>query len=470
MIQTTRTGADGESCNREQRVLASLIDPVTAATASATADRMGLAARHFGDPQWRDNFDVYRERGPEVFNGTLAGFPACDLSFDDPGELEDAVRQMIAHNPGPTCNDAAELLAEPDDPDDPLIEGLVECGSFVAVVGPAKAAKSFFALEAATCLATGRDAFGRKTKRQRVYYANIEVSRKRCKKRLRAICDAFGISAEELRGWLAIDNLRGQTATWERCLAEAKRTKAQVVIIDPFYQIFKGKETDEGDCLLAVEEMKQFLAADFSLFVVFHAPKGYSGDRQIVDMVSGSSVLVRFPENVVAILPHATEKNARVVDCSILRDYPPPDQFSVKFENGALVMAPDIAPILPTGRGGRGPAKTPTDREAEKVKAHNSTFANMDADLAAYLDGRGDDLPSMGEVKDTLRQKYTKGNVEDFIRARKESGAIATHPEMKWDATQKTWRKVGSGNGGRTFCSTPARIADYHAKTERLPI
>lgn len=470
MISTNQTATAIERNNRERHVLASLIDPDTATAAGEIAKRCGLNADHFSDEEIRTAFDILNQNGAESFHGRLLGANVRDISIGDAEELEAETRRMIIDNPGPTCSDAAELLAEPDEPDDPLIEGLVECGSFVAVVGPAKAAKSFFALEAATCLATGRDVFGRKAKRQRVYYANIEVSRKRCKKRLRAICDAFGISPDELRGWLAIDNLRGQTATWEHCLAEAKRTKAQVVIIDPFYQIFKGKETDEGDCLLAVEEMKRFLAAGHSLFVVFHAPKGHSGDRQIVDMISGSSVLVRFPENVVAILPHATEKNARVVDCSILRDYPPPDRFSVKFDNGALVMAPEIEPALPTGRGGRGPSKSPSDRDAEKVQAHNRTFDNMDADLAAYLDKRGDNLPSMGEIKDALRRKYTKGNVEEFIKARKESGAIATHAEMKWDDKKRTWRKIGSGNGGRTFCSTPARIAEYHEKTERLPL
>ncbi|MCR5750747.1 MAG: helicase RepA family protein [Kiritimatiellae bacterium] len=459
-----------ERSERERRVVASLIDPSTRAAAEDTTKRHGLTERHFSNAQWRDNFEVLAKSGADVFKGKLGGGPACDVSIDDPDELEAAVRRIVADYQPPSCSDAADLLAEPDDPDDPLIYGIVERGAFVAIVGPAKAAKSHLAEKIAVHIATGRDIFNRQTKRQRVYCANIEVSRKRYKKRLRAICAASDIRPEDLRGWLAIDNLRGKEATWDYCLAEARRRKAEVVIIDPFYRIFKGKETDEGDCILAVEEMSKFLAAGFSLFVVFHAPKGYSGDRQIVDMISGSSVLVRFPENVIAILPHATEKTARVVDCSILRDYPPPNQFTVKFENGTLVMAPDIEPLLPTGRGGRGLAKSSAARDAEKVQAHNETFAKMDVDLTAYLDKRGDDLPSMSEVKDRLRQKYTKGNVEEFLQTRKQAGIIATHAEMVWDERQKAWRKKGSGNGGRTFCSTPARIAAYHDKTERLPL
>lgn len=397
------------------------------------------------------------------------------MQADQDRALKDAMkRQRPATNERKTkpstCKDAADWLKEPDQPDDPLVEGLIECQSIVAIVGPSKAAKSYLALQMAVEIATGRDTFGRKTKRQRVYYVNVEVSAKQCKKRLRAICRAYGITPDELRGWLFIDNLRGEKATWAHCFDEAKRREVQVVILDPFYQVFEGKETDETDCKNATEEMKRFVAAGFTLFVVFHAPKGYSGDRQIVDMISGSAVLVRFPENVVAILPHATEKLARVVDCSVLRDYSPPDPFSVKFDNGALVMAPDIEPILPTGRGTRRVSKSSAERDAEKVKAHNDTFDSMDAALKSYLDKRGDALPSIGEVTYHLRRRFTKANVAEFLKARRESGALATCPEMRWDERTKTWKTVGPKNGGRILCSTSDRIAAYRKKTETFPL
>lgn len=385
--------------------------------------------------------------------------------------ISDAQKQAAGEqNHQPTCKDAADWLKEPDQPDDPLIDGLIECGSLVAIVGPAKAAKSFLALHIAAVIATGRELFGRKTKRQRVYYANVEVSAKQCKKRLRAICDALQITDNELRGWLKIDNLRGETATWARCYEEAKRSKAEVVIIDPFYQVFKGKENDEGDCQQAVEEMKKYLAAPYSLFVVFHAPKGYSGDRQVVDMISGSSVLVRFPENVVAILPHATDKMARVIDCGVLRDYPPPDPVSVKFDKGALVLAPEIEPALATGRGIRQPSKSKAEKDAEKVKEQNEQKAKLDAALKRYLDKRGDDLPGATDLTDELRRTFPKNDVEDFIRIKVGKGELEKTHEMRWDDKAKAWKKVGSGQRGKTFISTPERIAAYKKKTSELPI
>lgn len=368
-----------------------------------------------------------------------------------------------------TCKDAADWLKETDEPDDPLFEGLIEVGSMIAIVGPAKAAKSHLTEEAAVCIATGVDFLGHKTKRQRVYVANVEVSAKQYKKRLRNICRGLHIAGEQLRGMLFVDNLRGHEATWSGIMDAAKRHDAQVVIIDPFYQVFKGKETDEGDCQVAIEEMKKFLAEGFTLFVVFHAPKGFSGDRQIVDMVSGSSVLVRFPENVIAILPHASDKLARVVDCSVLRDYVAPDPFSVKFSEGALIPAPDIVPELKSGRVSRTP-KSRAAKDAEAVKYENEQRAEMEKALTAYLDERGDNLAGAGEIETHLRKRFAKSKVEDFLKCKKKDGTLLTHAEMRWDASTARWANVGSRHGGKTFINTPERIAAYHAKVSSLPV
>ena len=378
--------------------------------------------------------------------------------------------------------DAATWLAEPDEPDDPLIAELIERGSLVAIVGPAKAAKSWLALILCVCVATGRDFYGRATKRQVVYYANVEVSAKQAKKRLRAICRGMNIDTAELAGWLHIDNLRGTTATWERCRSAAHTVCADVVVIDPFYQVFKGEERDETACLAAVEEMKKFLADGLTLFVVFHAPKGYSGDRQIVDMISGSSILVRFPENVIAILPHATDKDARVIDCSVLRDYAAPDPFCVRFEDGTLALAPDIQPILKGTRATKQP-KTEAEKKAEEAarqkEREEGNRTRREAFFAAAVevaDEAGDDLLDC----DTFKRKLIE----------KPGGAVSKNPRSAdfaalWNAAiaerggvlrvQHKQERKANGSVGNTktptkFVSTPERIAAYLDQFNRLDI
>ena len=378
--------------------------------------------------------------------------------------------------------DAAAWLDEPDEPDDPLIGELIERGSLIAIVGPAKAAKSWLAMILCVCIATGRDFYGRATKRQRVYYANVEVSAKQAKKRLRAICRGLNVASAELAGWLHIDNLRGEVATWGQCYTAAKSVCADVVVIDPFYQVFKGEERDEAACLAAVEEMKKFLADGLTLFVVFHAPKGYSGDRQIVDMISGSSILVRFPENVIAILPHATEKDARVIDCSVLRDYAAPDPFCVRFENGTLALASDLQPILKGAKTTKQP-KTEAEKKAEEAarqkEREEGNRKRREAFFAAAVevaDEAGDDLLDAATFKQRLIEKP--------------GGAVSKNPQSAdfaglWKAAtgeqggvlriQRKQERKPDGSVGNTktptkLVSTPERIAAYLDQFNRLDI
>lgn len=397
-----------------------------------------------------------------------AGGISCEL-ID--GELPQQKKQM--HAESKTRKNAAKWIDEPEEPDNPLIENLINVGSMFAIVGPAKAAKSWLAEQLAVCLASGRDFFGRNVKRQRVYVANVEVSEKQYGKRLRSICKRLSISKSDLDGWLYVDNLRGENATWEWCFEDAKFLKAQTVIIDPFYQVFRGKETDENDCRYAVDEMKKFLKAGFTLGVVFHAPKGKPGDREVVDMISGSSVLVRYPENVIAIMPHAKDKTARVVDCSVLRDYPAPDSFSVKFDEGALVLAEDIAPETKASYSNRR-GRTPEEREAEKVNKQNADRDNLATAAKAYLDQCGDNLPSAGELRTHLEKSFAKGKVEKFIKdsldaPESETFALRSAQDMVPDG-EGGWKVKPSKAGGKKRVSTPERIEAFMRKFDRLPI
>lgn len=245
--------------------------------------------------------------------------------------------------------DAADWLAEPDEPETPLVAKFIEIGEVFAMVGQAKAGKSLIALQLAVCIASGSPFLGMECARRRVYVGNLEVSAKQYKKRLRRICRGMNLNPDTLRGWLFIDNMKGETADWDTALAMCKANECGVAIIDPFYQIARIVETDEAQCLDAVEKMKQFTLAGITLGIVFHSPKGFSGDRQLIDMISGSSILARFPESVIGLLNHATEKTARVVD-AVLRNYAPPQPFAVTLESGVLELAPELLPDVASAR------------------------------------------------------------------------------------------------------------------------
>lgn len=394
-----------------------------------------------------------------------------DIANSDFIAAEIAEETEKAHAASSSCKDAADWLDEPDEPDNPLIFGLVECGANVAIVGPAKSAKTWLEAQIATCIATGRPWFGRNVKKQRVYVANIEVSAKQYKKRLRSICSRMGITRDELRGQLFVDNLRGKTATWEWIRVEAKRRKAETVIIDPFYQVFKGKETDEGDCQNAIEEMKKFLADGLTLFIVYHAPKGKSGDREVVDMISGSSVLVRFPENVIAILPHASDPNVRVIDCSVLRDYAPPEPFSVKFDSGALILAPDIPPDLKHSGRSR-PYKSPAEKDAEKVKRLELMQKKLMLTAQKFLAEHSSNPPNATVFRAALEREIPKPYPENFvkdIRGGAVAGLVAQEELWRHPKTGRVGPK-GRRSGGVTFIMTEQDAQTYRERFNQLPL
>jgi len=199
------------------------------------------------------------------------------------------------------------------------------------------------------CVATGIPFWGHAVERSRVYVANLEISARQFKKRLRRMCDKLGITPDDLRGWLFVENMKGENATWQWVFDSCRERECALAVIDPFYQIFKDDENNVEACAAAIDEMKRFQRAQITLGIVFHSPKGFSGDRQLIDMISGSSILARFPESVIGLLNHAHQPTCRVVD-AVLRNYPPPEPFTVDLRDGAFMLAPDVAPDVETVR------------------------------------------------------------------------------------------------------------------------
>jgi hypothetical protein len=144
--------------------------------------------------------------------------------------------------------------------------------------------------------------------------------------------------------------------------------------------------------------MKAFARAGITLCVVFHSPKGFSGDRQLIDMISGSSILARFPESVIGLLNHATEKTARVVD-AVLRNYQPPEPFAVSLAEGALALAPYFAPEVATARNAWRRSAQPEGQPALDILPYveSELAERREAAKRGGVEFRGVCLKSLGE-------------------------------------------------------------------------
>ncbi|MBQ3745972.1 MAG: AAA family ATPase [Kiritimatiellae bacterium] len=358
---------------------------------------------------------------------------------------------------GGTCTDAADWLAEPDEPDNPLVAGFIECGEVFAMVGQAKAGKSLMALQLAVCIATGTPFVGMACARRRVYVANLEVSAKQYKKRLRRICGGLGLKSDDLRGRLFIDNMKSVTATWADTVESCRRHRCEVAIVDPFYQIARIVETDEAQCLDAIESMKAFSRMGVSLGVVFHSPKGFSGDRQLIDMISGSSILARFPESVIGLLNHATDKTARVVD-AVLRNYAPPEPFAVSVANGMLEVAPDVeADVATTRNAWKRTQKDDSQASLEPyVMAALEEYENKAAGNKEY---RG--VP-VGVLADKARKKYVKATHKALGEKRMPAEIRTLQADERIVVTSRV------GRDGVKYAGTPRMMTWWTSREDGL--
>ena len=343
-----------------------------------------------------------------------------------------------------SCIDASEWLNEPDELDAPLVAGFIECGEVFAMVGQSKAGKSLFALQLAVCIATGTPFLGMPCTRKKVYVSNLEVSAKQYKKRLRRICDGLGLQNGALCGQLFIDNMRNETAEWDNAVKECNLHKCEVAIIDPFYQIARIVETDEAQCLAAIDAMKVFTKAGISLGVVFHSPKGFSGDRQLIDMISGSSILARFPESVLGLLNHATDKTARVVD-AVLRNYAPPEPFAVSVANGMLELAPDVEADVATSRNAWKRTQK-TDSQVSLESYVMSAVEEYEKQAAGSKDYKG--IP-VGVLADKARKAYTAATHKALGEKRMPTEIKTLHADGKLVVTDRC------GRDGTKYAGTP---------------
>lgn len=247
------------------------------------------------------------------------------------------------------CDTVSEWLAEPDEPEQPIVEGIIDTGDRVAIVGQSKAKKSFFVLQLALSIATGTPFLGHKVTLQRVLLVNGEIRRAPYKKRVRRMVKAMRLDPTALGGLVVIHTC-DQVPDKEplrRVLEQATEHRCQVAGLDPFYTCV-GDESDQAEVKKAVEAMKMFAADGVTLVSVFHSSKGNIGDRQAIDRISGSGIFARDASTMLTLCEHASELN-HVVLTTVCRNHPPKEAQTIHFNEGAFEPS-DVAAVEKTGR------------------------------------------------------------------------------------------------------------------------
>lgn len=342
-----------------------------------------------------EGFNLWR-RWSE-FNDTAAKFDEPDLervwrSFKGSGMRIETLFKMAytAGWKGPPAQSrvtgslpsitADVWLASPVPPRDPVVEGMIDAGTFVELIAPSKARKSFFALQMANCIAAGRKFMAWAVPRPRkVLLINVELIADRAHDREAAMIKGLGIERGELSR-LIVCNLRGLDIPdpLESICATIREHRPEVTIIDPLYMIHGD---DESDPVAMMALYKRLLVIQnetkSAIVVVHHDAKGKSGDRDKRDRGSGSGVMGRFCDARILLTPHQADPENWVIVQMLYRYLPPQKDKTIRLEDGCLVVMEDVESIPETSKNaGRTMLKSDAVIDAALAKVVPDIVAN----------------------------------------------------------------------------------------------
>ena len=346
--RATKRSAAERRRDKETRIVASLIDPATTATAAAIVEKIGLRPEMLEDEMSRDNYETFKWQGAEAFKSGgaiyLCQMPVAELSTADAATLEADCREIVetwrrAHpeemtpeeilaQAGMAIEDAADFLKRTIEQPQWIVSDFIAQHMKGDLCGGAKSMKTFAALQLAVCIAAGRDFLNvyHVDRQHTVAYLNLELFDWNAQERLNAQTTAAGldVDGETIRGRLYLLNMRANPAalrgqcdlgacgrcknrdachgkvesicraqTAERIVnafsAVLKKHGVELVIIDPRYKlIMPGEDENTGDGLRGVLALRDALARHFAVMIVTHDPKGDTAERKTVDRGAGS--------------------------------------------------------------------------------------------------------------------------------------------------------------------------------------
>ena len=271
---------------------------------------------------------------------------------------------------------------------------------------------------------------------RRLLHCQFEIRTDHFHRRVRRMCKAMGIKANDLSDRFQIINGRGLgivgKAGIETISKLAEGINPDIVSLDPLYKIMDGIEN-------ATEGMKgtldcfDKLAEDITSAVMYihHDGKGAAGDRAIQDRGSGSGVLGRDEDYRITLTQHATEGNAVVVE-TMLRNYQPQKPFTILWEEDAntggykFVLRPDILPTKKTSKSKEIPLP-------------------VDAYLPTALTILGDQEMAQSQFLGTFKPKagLSDHRIRDFMAWATAGGCPYIVTRIDKAAKNKKWLRAG---------------------------
>lgn len=196
--------------------------------------------------------------------------------------------------------DAALMSSAPD-----VIEGMISSGTVAALYGPSRAGKTFVALHMASCIAQGRDCFGRPTQAGAVLYVPLE-GKSGIAKRIRAAVlrgGDLGQSLALLRPTGTLGATPQGAVFASKIIAAGKQLAKQagmplrLVVIDTVACALAGENENDASTMAALLAHCNRITAETGATVLLIAHPGKDRERGM----RGSSALFAGCDNVIEI-------------------------------------------------------------------------------------------------------------------------------------------------------------------------
>ena len=212
----------------------------------------------------------------------------------------------LLDNDLPNPESLSEMLENPPELAEEVIEGILRQGHKMLISGASKAGKSFLLMELCLAIGTGTRWLKWKCKKGRVLYINLEIDRASCFDRFCKILEAKGMSSEVFDN-VEIMNLRGKAAPMDklvdRLIFKAKDKGYTVIIIDPLYKVITGDENTASDMAHFMNQFDKLAEAlGCSVVCCHHHSKGQQADKRVSDRASGSGVFSRDNDAILDML------------------------------------------------------------------------------------------------------------------------------------------------------------------------
>lgn len=399
-----------------------------------------------------------------VHRGFLAtGNPPADVAdaIEAAGaQAEEAHAEEELAAAGIVFQDWRDFMAEEPPAWDWIIRDVVAKGMKGDLNAKSKQWKSFFGMQLALCVSSGRPFLDMAVPRaRRCAYFNLELIKRGAWERGAAMDAA--LKATPANGMLYVVNLRGKAGELRNhtpaLVMAVRRLGIDLVVLDPRYKLVApGEDENSAEGLRGVLDFRDALTEAAAVLMIGHDPKGDTSGKSMADRGAGSYTAGADYDFSFALTQH--EQDGYTVLSTSCRYRQSPPDLTIRFDPDRQTFDAE-ADTPPTVRqlGRNSKVIDPKDKaNSEAVKLAAFEKAVLDLVKRSELMGKGTFDIEVGKLPEAQAVGGEKRR-EKLITSLFERGIIAKTDKWVRDRSGKK-RKLGGKN---YMVGTPDKVEKY---------